>query len=522
MSIISQIVQQGNKIRKQLSIPAPNKMRQQQIVLRKLLERAMFTEFGKKYNFEKIILSQEMEKTFKEEVPIHNYIDIKPWWERARAGERNITWVGRIKYFALSSGTSDGGTKYIPLSSAMLKAIKRGGVRQILRVTRSKKSPLDLVKTQSLMIAGSSTLQFDGVSYSGDLSGITISIQPVWFEQFSKPESAILAKSSWQEKIEAIVEQAPNWDIGSVAGVPAWVQIIFEKIIEHHKLKTIHDIWPNLNVYIHGGVAIEPYKKSLAKLFGREVVYWETYLASEGFLAYQHQSTSDGMRLFLNNGVYFEFIPFNETNFDENFDVKKDALSLELSEVELDKEYAILISTVAGAWRYLIGDTIKFVSLRNFEIKITGRTKHFLSLCGEHLSVDNMNNAIAFLSDEYQIVINEFTTMGIPHGELFAHQWYIGCDIELNTEELRIKLDNHLKILNDDYAVERKHGLKDVFVTLIPNAYFNEFLQQRGKEGGQTKFPRVLKGTVASDWISFLNTKMDTEKTILNSTPAGA
>ncbi len=520
MSIISQIVKQGYKIGKQLNIPHPSKIKQQQVALRKLLERAMFTEFGKKYNFEKIILNHEIEKVFKTEVPIHTYIDMKPWWERARAGERNISWPGKIKYFALSSGTSDGGTKYVPISNAMLRAIKRGGVKQLLRVSQIKKSPLDVVTKHSLAITGSTTLNFDGVVYTGDLSGISIANQPVWFEQFSKPESDILAKNSWHEKIEAIVEQAPHWDIGTVAGVPAWIQIIFERIIQRYNLKTIHDIWPNLNVYVHGGVAIEPYKKSLHKLFGKEVTYFETYLASEGFLAYQHDSNSRGMRLFLNNGVYFEFVPFNEKNFDENFEIKKDAESLELKDVEIGKEYAVIISTVAGTWRYLIGDTIKFISLRNYEIKITGRTKHFLSLCGEHLSVDNMNKAISLISDEYETIINEYTTMGVPHGDLFAHQWYIGTDKELNADEIKLKLDSHLKELNDDYAVERKHGLKDVFVTLLPNSYFNEFLKSRGKEGGQTKFPRVLKGSIASDWVEFLNQKTNTNQEVISSTSA--
>ncbi len=519
MSIISQIVKQGYKIGKQLNIPQPNKIKQQQVTLRKLLERAMFTEFGKKYNFEKIILSKDLEKAFKEEVPIHNYLDIKPWWERARAGERNISWPGKIKYFALSSGTSDGGTKYVPVSNAMLKAIKRGSMRQFIRISREKKSPLDVVRKQSLVISGSTTLNYDGIVYSGDLSGISLGNQPVWFEQFSKPESSILAKSSWKEKIDAIVEQAPQWDIGSVAGVPAWVQIIFEKIIQKYKLKTIHDIWPNLNVYIHGGVAIDPYKKSLEKLFGRKVMYMETYLSSEGFLAYQHKSNSKGMRLFLNNGIYFEFVPFDENHFDENFEIRKNAHSLELSEVEQGKDYAILISTVAGTWRYLIGDVVRFVSLRNYEIKITGRTKHFLSLCGEHLSVDNMNKAISLLGDEYETAINEYTTMGISHGELFAHQWYIGCDKKLNPEKVKLKLDADLKILNDDYKVERMHGLKDIFVTMIPNSYFIEFLKQRGQEGGQTKFPRVLKGKIANDWIAFLKKKSAVPEELMVSLP---
>jgi hypothetical protein len=519
MSIISQIVKQGYKIGKQLNIPQPNKLKQQKVVLRKLLERAMFTEFGKKYHFEKIILSKDIEKAFKEEVPIHNYLDIKPWWERARSGERNITWPGKIKYFALSSGTSDGGTKYVPISNAMLKAIQRGGMRQLLRVSREKKSPLDMVTKHSLVISGSTTLNYDGVVYSGDLSGISAGNQPVWFEQFSRPESEILAKRSWKDKIEAIVEQAPTWDVGSVAGVPAWVQIIFERIIQRYNLKSIHDIWPNLNVFIHGGVSIEPYKKSLEKLFGKEVMFMETYLASEGFMAYQHKNYSKGMRLFLNNGIYFEFVPFDSNNFDENFEIRKDAQSLGLSEVETGKDYAILISTVAGTWRYLIGDTIRFVSLRNYEIKITGRTKHFLSLCGEHLSVDNMNCAISLLSEEFETVINEYTTMGISHGDLFAHHWYIGCDKGLDQEVIKQKLDAHLKVLNDDYAVERGHGLKDVFVTMVPNSYFNEFLKLRGKEGGQTKFPRVLKGEIANDWIAFLKKKKLVQEDMLISLP---
>jgi len=217
MSLLSQIVKQGNKIRKQLGIPHPNKIKQQQLMLRKLLERALFTEFGKKYHFEKIILGNDLEKSFKEQVPIHNYADIKPWWDRARAGERNVTWPGKIKYFALSSGTSDGGTKYIPISSAMLRAIKRGSIRQFLRISREKKSPIEAITKHALVVSGSTTLNYDGISYSGDLSGISIGSQPIWFEQFSKPESHILAKSSWKEKIDAIVEQAPNWDVESVA-----------------------------------------------------------------------------------------------------------------------------------------------------------------------------------------------------------------------------------------------------------------------------------------------------------------
>ncbi len=507
MSVLSQIVKQGFKLTKQLNIPQPNKIRQQQLVLRRLLERAMFTEFGKQYDFEKIILSKELENSFKESVPIHTYLDIKPWWERARAGERNVTWPGRVKYFALSSGTSDGGSKYIPVTTTMLRAIKRASVRQFLSVSRAKKTALDLVTKHALMIGGSTSLNYDGVAYSGDLSGITTSNQPVWFEQFSKPESHVLAKKSWAEKIDAIIEEAPQWDVGSIAGVPAWVQIILEKIIARYQLKTIHDIWPNFNAYIHGGVSIAPYKKSLNKLFGKEVMFFETYLASEGFIAYQNKPNSKGMRLFLNNGIYFEFVPFDSTCFDENFDIRPDAKTLSLAEVEPGKEYALLISTVSGTWRYLIGDTIKFISLRNYEIQITGRTKHFLSLCGEHLSVENMNEAVSYLSDNHNTIINEYTVIGGKKEDGFAHEWYLGTDKDMDPVAIAKELDGYLCQFNDDYKVERTHALKHMHVTLIPNAWFNEFLKTRGKEGGQTKFPRVLKGSIAEDWTAFLQNK---------------
>jgi hypothetical protein len=507
MSIISKIVKRGYKISKQLNIPQPNKIKQQQVVLRKLLERAMFTEFGKKYNFEKIVLARDIESKFREEVPVHNYSDIKYWWERARAGERNISWPGRIKYFALSSGTSDQGTKYIPVSTAMLRAMKRAGIRQFLSVSRAQKQPLDFVTHHSLMLGGSTDLNYDGVAYSGDLSGITTGRQPFWIRPSSKPESHIMAKKTWGEKIEAILEAAPGWDVGAVAAVPAWTQIIFEKIIEKYKLKTIHDIWPNLSAFIYGGVAITPYRKSLERLFGKPVMFFETYLASEGFFAFQNKPNSKGMRLFLNNGVYFEFVPFDKYNFDDNYDLKPDARVLKLADVKVGEEYALLISTVAGTWRYLIGDTIRFVSLRHYEIVITGRTKHFLSLCGEHLSVDNMNMAIDLLSDEFGTEINEYTVIGAPYEGLFCHEWFIGTDKELDPARVRKSLDENLAALNDDYAVERRHGLKEVFVTLLPNSYFNEFLKRRGKEGGQTKFPRVMKGQIVDDWYDFLENK---------------
>jgi hypothetical protein len=277
-----------------------------------------------------------------------------------------------------------------------------------------------------------------------------------------------------------------------------------EKVIERYNLKNIHEIWPNLAFYVHGGVAFEPYKKGFKKLLGKPITYIETYLASEGFLAYQNRQDAKGMHLALASNIFFEFVPFDDTNFDAEGNMIERPKALMIHEVEVGKDYAILISTNAGAWRYLIGDTVRFVDMEKNEIIITGRTKHFLSLVGEHLSVDNMNKAIQLVSDELNICIPEFTVAGVPHGTFFAHHWFIGTDDKVNAEELRIRLDNKIKELNDDYEVERKHALKEIFVDVLSEKTFMDFMKKKGKIGGQHKFPRVLKGKMLEDWKKFL------------------
>jgi hypothetical protein len=276
--------------------------------------------------------------------------------------------------------------------------------------------------------------------------------------------------------------------------------------LKKYNLNTIHDLWPNLKVYIHGGVSLDPYKKSLEKLFGQKVYYYETYLASEGFIAQQTSDEAKGMKLLVKNGIFYEFIPFNEKNFTEDGELKDNPEVLWLEDVRQGEEYALLISTCSGAWRYMIGDTIKFVSKRNLEIKITGRTKHFLSLCGEHLSVDNMNTAIVKLADELQQPINEFSVAGIRHEGLFGHHWFISLNEQVNVSKAHIKqrIDDLLKDLNDDYAVERKHALKDIKVDVYPSEVFLDFMRQRGKEGGQNKFPRVMKMELYEEWVKYL------------------
>ncbi len=475
--------------------------------LNKLLDKAQQTAFGESHHFSELVNSDRLLTDYQEAVAMGDYLNILPWWTRSRAGEENVTWPESIKNYAVSSGTSDGSSKYIPVSDQMLKYIRRASMRQVLSIIQTD-VPKDHIAKKWLMIGGSTELEYNGMYYSGDLSGITTGSVPILFQRLSKPGIHIRKEKNWTDKIAKITEEAKDWDVGMIAGVPAWVKLLVESIIEHYNVDSIHDIWPHFEAYIHGGVALSPYRKSLDGLMGRPIKYFETYLASEGFLAYQTRLDNEGgMKLLLRNGIYYEFVPFNRDNFTENGELRKEAKALRLAQVNDKDEYAILISTCSGAWRYLIGDTIRFTNLDRCEIKITGRTKHFLSLCGEHLSIDNMNKAIELVSEEYNVSFDEFTVCGVPYQGFFAHEWYISCDYEnirTKTEEIRYKLDMTLKVLNDDYRVERSAALKNIIVHLLPSSKFYEWLRFTGKEGAQGKFPRVLKKETLQSWRSFL------------------
>ncbi len=309
----------------------------------------------------------------------------------------------------------------------------------------------------------------------------------------------------WAEKMDLMVKAAPKWDIGVIVGVPAWVQILLERIIKEYHLKTIHDIWPNLMVYVHSGVAFAPYEKSFERIFGKEVLFVESYLASEGYIAYQVDLKKRVMQLLVDNGIYFEFVPFNEENFDEDGTIVENPKTLLLSEVQTGVDYALLLSTCAGTWRYLIGDTIKFLNTKDCEIVITGRTKQFLSITGEHLSQDNMTRAVDMMAEELGVEITEFTVAGIRHDTMYAHHWYLGCDEPIDKGLAIKKIDENLCKLNDDYAVERTQAIKELFVDVLPTKYFYEFMEQKiGKWGGATKFPRVLKGKRLEMWEEYV------------------
>ncbi len=483
--------------------------RQQLKVLKKLLTKARFTEFGQKYRFDEILFSKHIGKSFQQLVPVHDYNKIyEDWWKKTLDGVPDVTWPGKIKYYALSSGTSESASKYIPVTKEMLRSNRVNYIRQLISLLSYDHLPRNAVTKGFLMLGGATDLQKGKAGwFAGDLSGILAKNRPFWFQTFYQPGGRIAKIQDWNEKLNEIVEKAPDWDIGYIVGVPAWCQMCMEMVVEHYKVETIHDIWPNLGFFVHGGVAFEPYKKGFEKLLGKPIVYIENYLSSEGFIGFKDREYAKGMKLILNNNIFMEFVPFDDKNFDADGKMVDNPEALMIHEVEKGKDYALLMSTNAGAWRYLIGDTVRFVDLARSEVVITGRTKHFLSLVGEHLSVENMNKAVELVSEELNISIPEFTVVGFPHGNYFAHKWYVACNDAIDENILRDKIDKRICKLNDDYAVERGSALKDVFLQKLPEDVFLKFMERKGKLGSQHKFPRVLKGKMLQDWNEFLASK---------------
>ncbi len=510
MAILGTLLKKGIKLRESLEQEFASPYDLQKNELRKLLITARSTAFGQYYSFNKALRSFRSPKQhqfydrFCQQVPIVGYQEIyEKWWSRARRGERDVCWPGKVNYFALSSGTAGSSSKHVPVTKDMLKSIRRTGVRHILTLSRYE-LPDEFFETGMLMLGGSTDLNNRGHYFEGDLSGITTSKTPFWFQRFYKPGQKI-ARRDWGTKLDEITRKAYKWDIGVVVGVPAWIQILLEKVISYYKVDSIHDVWPNLTFFAHGGVSFDPYRKGFEKLLGKPIYYTETYLASEGFVAYQTHPYHHDMKMVLNNGIFYEFIPFNSTNFDDEGILRENPEVYMIDQVQEDQEYALLLSTNAGTWRYLIGDVIKFVSMIESQIIITGRTRHFLSLCGEHMSLDNMNKAIELASVDLGIQIKEFAACGVPFDTLFAHQWYIGTDDPVNPEELRLALDHYLKELNDDYRVERSAALKEIIVDIIPTLKFYQWMRKLGKEGGQNKFPRVLNKEQHREWRTFIN-----------------
>lgn len=507
MALLGNLISRSLKLRRKFNLKVAAPETYQRVVLRQLLERGQYTAFGKHYGFGEI-LSQELDfiKAFRERVPAHDYDKMhREWWYRNLEGEENVTWPGKVKYFALSSGTSGSASKHIPVTADMIKSIKKWGFKQLYSMANFKIRPVAFEKG-ILMLGGTTSLFEKGDYYEGDMSGISAKNIPRWVSTLMyKPGQKISKTPKWEDRIKMIVSKAPQWDVGTVCGVPAWVQIVLEEVIKRYNVKNIHEIWPNLSVYIHGGVSFEPYRESFKRLLGQDITFIETYMASEGSFGFQARPGEPGIKLVLNNGIFYEFVPFNETNFDEDGNVKRNPETFLIHEVKEGVDYAVMLSTCSGAWRYIIGDVVRFSDAKEGEIVIVGRTKQFLSICGEHTSIDNMNEAIARASKEIGIDIREFTVYGFAHDGLFAHRWAIGCDNpDVDAAKVCEVIDSCLKEVNDDYAVERESALKEVFVDIYPNEVFHDYLRSKGKEGAMNKFPRVLKGKPLQDWQAYL------------------
>jgi hypothetical protein len=481
----------------------PNPYKAQKAVLLQLLKKAKHTAFGLKHKFNEILSSEDPVSAFQQRVPVYDYDAMyEEWWHYLLEGHQNVTWPGGQKYFALSSGTTSN-KKYIPVTPDMINAIRKSGIQQILSL-KNFDLPTDFFEKDILMLGSSTSLIEQEDHLEGEISGISAANIPAWFSKFYKPGSEIASIANWDEKVKRIAEEAPKWDVGSISGIPSWVELMLKEIISYNNLTTIHDIWPNLQVYTSGGVAFEPYRMSMEKLFAKPLIYIDTYLASEGYLATQKRPDTNAMALIVNNGIFFEFVPFDEENIDEDGRVKQGVKVLTLEQTEENKEYVLLISTVSGAWRYMIGDTVMITDKKRSEIRISGRTKHYLNVVGEQLSIQKMNMAIEKLEHAYDMEIKEFVAATVFEDEQYKMKWMIGTDKEIDAEKAAQLIDEELCNNNKNYKVARTKALKRVEVEVIPVEQFYNWSEEFKKLGGQAKIPRVMKEEAFNEFRNYV------------------
>ncbi|OBX27104.1 GH3 auxin-responsive promoter [Gelidibacter algens] len=504
MAILGNIIKGFIDVKESFS-SGHNPVEEQQAVLKKLLTKAKDTAFGKHYDFESILESEEPANVFANKVPYFDYNKIqKEWWYRLQEGEENVTWPGHPQYFALSSGTTGNSSKRIPVTDDMIEAIKKTGIQQVFALSNFD-FPGDFFEKEIMMLGSSTELKENNDHLEGEISGISASNIPFWFRSYYKPGEEISKIDDWDARVQRIAENAENWDIGALSGIPSWIELMLQKVISHHKLNNIHDIWPNLQVYTSGGVAFGPYEKSFNALMGHSITVIDTYLASEGFVAFQSRPETDAMKLVTDEGVYFEFVPFKPEYINDDGALITDAPSVTLKDVTLDQDYVLVMSTVSGAWRYEIGDTIAFTDVARAEIKITGRTKFFLNTVGSQLSVNKMDDAMKHLEAEFSTKIPEYTICAkrCEDGE-FYHCWYIGTEDDLNEAAIAESLDNFLKEANKNYKVARSKALKGVKVKRIIPSIFYEWSGANKKKGGQVKMERVMNEDKFEEWEQFV------------------
>ena len=506
MAIIGRIIKTAIELKEILSIDKENNEAQID-TLTYLLERGRDTEFGKAYGFKEVLDSNNIQKTFAKKIPYFDYNQMeKQWWYKTTEGKPNVSWPGSPKYFALSSGTTGKKSKRIPVTDEMIKAIRNAGIKQVEALANFD-LPASFFEKEMMMLGSSTDLDINKGKLEGEISGISAANIPTWFRGYYKPGEEIAKIDDWDERVKEIAEKAKEWDIAGLSGIPSWMEIMLQKVIEYHGAKDIHDIWPNFQVYTSGGVAFSAYKKSFNKLLKHPITIIDTYLASEGFIAFQERSKTSAMKLVLDNGIYFEFVPFKAEYILEDGSLDQKAPVLQIDEVEKDKDYILLISTVSGTWRYLIGDTIMFTDVERAEIKITGRTKFFLNVVGSQLSVSKMNSALRELENKYDVEVPEFTLAAVRINNKFYHHWYLGIDNStLNEKEVAKYLDELLAEANNNYKVARSKALKGVKVTIIPTAFFTEWNGHQNKKGGQVKMARVMTEEKFKEWETFILT----------------
>ncbi|SEH76068.1 GH3 auxin-responsive promoter [Paenimyroides aquimaris] len=455
-------------------------------LLLNLIQRAKFTEIGKEYDFSSILTYQQ----FAERVPVSVYEDIEPLIERTRRGENNIFWAEPIRYFAKSSGTTNAKSKFIPVSNDALENCHYKAGKDMLCLYLNNNEDSQLFTGKSLRLGGSKQLYEDNNTIFGDLSAILIDNLPFWAELSSTPSNKVSLMNEWTEKMKAIVKETKNENVTSLLGVPSWLLVLLNNVLQDTSKDNLLELWPNAEVYFHGGISFEPYRDQYKKLFPKDNFrFYENYNASEGFFAIQDRNNADDMLLMLDYGIFYEFIPMDTFG-------TSNQKTVSLADVQMNKSYAVVITTNAGLWRYLIGDTVRFTSVNPYRIKITGRTKHHINVFGEELMIENTDTALAKTAQEFNVAIVEYTVAPIfmTDSDKGAHEWMI--EFKENPKDLKAftkKLDENIQSLNSDYEAKRYNSmtLNELVLNVAKPNLFHLWLEKKDKLGGQNKIPRL-------------------------------
>jgi hypothetical protein len=458
----------------------------QRDVLQHLITEGQYTEIGRKYKFSSTFKIRD----FKNAIPIQQYEDLKPYIERMMQGEENILWNTPIEWYAKSSGTTSERSKFIPISQESLDTNHYQGNKDVLTMYYNNYPESDLLTGKGLVIGGSHQLgTINEEIHFGDLSAVLLQNAPVWAQWIRTPELSIALLDEWESKIENLAQGTILENVTSVSGVPTWTLVLFRRILEITGKSCIKEVWPSLELYFHGGVSFTPYRQQFEQLVGGPIRYLEVYNASEGFFAAQSKEGEDGMLLFLDHGIFYEFLPIEEYG-------KEIPKTIGLNEVEIGKNYAPVISTTGGLWRYLIGDTIQFTSIFPFRIKVSGRLKHYINAFGEEVIVDNAEQAIAAACNKTGAIVNDYTAAPVyfSAGSNGAHQWLIEFEKDpANMEIFCMELDKTLREINSDYDAKRYKdiALRPPLIQAVRKGTFSRWLRSKGKLGGQHKVPRL-------------------------------